>query len=87
MTRTHLVAIAISLVAVASFATGAFGEQRKPGRPIGTTEQRMLICDKNNIDCSTGCDKLIDIDNNISNCRTQCDDRYRRCQKWAKVPR
>jgi len=80
--------LVLATIALATFALGiteAAAQTRKPGRPIGTQEQRMKICDMNNMSCDSGCDDLIDIDNNISNCRAQCDARYSRCQRWAKT--
>jgi hypothetical protein len=40
-------------------------------------------CDFRLITCDSGCDKLIDIGNAVSDCKKQCDDRHRRCMRWA----
>ena len=86
MKRLSKVILALVTLAVAAvLVTDAAAQTRRPGRPIGTQEQRMKICDMNNFSCDRTCDQLIDIDNNIANCRTQCDARYSRCQKWAKT--
>lgn len=82
--RTILLA-ALTLALAAAFAADAAAAPRKPGRPIGTYEQRMKVCDQNNFSCDQTCDQLIDIDNNVAECRKQCDARYSRCQRWAKT--
>jgi hypothetical protein len=88
MDRIRTIVLAFSLLALGALAipteTSAQTPTR-PGRPTDTAEQRRLVCDGNNMKCDSGCDDIIDIDNNVQNCRDQCDARYARCKKWAET--
>ena len=80
--RRIVLASIVLVLAAAAIATDAAAESR-PGWPIATETQRLMICLRNHGSCDQGCDQLIDIDNNVADCRKRCEARYSRCKKWA----
>lgn len=58
----------VSFTLVLSMSGGAAHAEKK-----GNTPEQIRKCAKERADCKAGCDKLIDIDDNVSNCKKKCD--------------
>jgi len=79
MPRTLLAAIGLALISFA-IPADAVGETKKP-----TTEQKLLNCDYNNINCTNDCSNLIDIDTAVADCEKKCERGYRTCKRRAQM--
>ena len=76
LTRFLLLVLAAGLLGTAPYG---FAAQKLPQ----DRASRAGRCDLRLINCTGGCDDIIDIGNAVRDCNNQCDARHRRCMRWA----
>lgn len=68
----------VALVLVIAPLTGADAERKKTKKELAHED-----CDNRYVSCSAYCDSLIDINNQVEICRTDCGTKFDSCNFWA----
>jgi hypothetical protein len=68
----------VALVLVIAPLTGADAERKKTKKELAHDD-----CDNRYVSCSGTCDSLIDINNQVENCRADCASKFDSCNFWA----
>ncbi len=68
----------VALVLVIAPLTGADAERKKSKKELAHED-----CDNRYVACYGTCDSLIDINNQVENCRADCGSKFDSCNFWA----